>query len=161
MQYIYVNLRQRGNMKTEIYNLDERFLDEIEIIENASFKSPWSKSAYLSEVYNESAFYKVITVENEVVGYGGFRKIFDEAHITNIAVKESFRSRGFGKMIMEELIEQARELEISSMTLEVRVSNISAVKLYEKMGFKSAGVRPKYYGDGEDAFIMWLEDLNC
>ena len=148
-------------MKTEIHNLEERFLDEIDIIEKSAFKDPWSKSSYEGEIFNEHAHYKVITVENEVVAYGGFHKIFDEAHITNIAVKESFRNRGFGIMLMEALIEEAKELEIFSMTLEVRVSNANALKLYEKMGFKSAGVRPRYYGDGEDAFIMWLEDLSC
>lgn len=148
-------------MKTEIHNLQEKFLEEIDIIEKSTFKDPWSKMAYAGEIFNESAYYKVITVENEVVAYGGFHKIFDEAHITNIAVKETFRNRGFGKMLMETLIEEAKELEIFSMTLEVRVSNVNALKLYEKMGFKSAGVRPRYYGDGEDAFIMWLEDLSC
>ena len=148
-------------MKAEIHNLQEKFLDEIDIIEKASFKSPWSKSAYAGEIYNESAFYKVITVNGEVVAYGGFHKIFDEAHITNIAVKESYRKQGFGTMLMDALLEEAKKLEIVAMTLEVRVSNISAVTLYEKIGFKSAGVRPKYYGDGEDAFIMWLEDLSC
>ena len=148
-------------MKAEIHNLQEKFLDEIDIIENASFKSPWSKGAYAGEICNESAFYKVITINDEVVAYGGFHKIFDEAHITNIAVKESFRKQGFGRMLMEALLEEAKKLEIVAMTLEVRVSNISAVTLYEKMGFKSVGVRPKYYGDGEDAFIMWLEDLSC
>ena len=148
-------------MKTEIHNLEERFLEEIDIIEKSTFKDPWSKSAYEGEIFNEHAYYKVITVESEVVAYGGFHKIFDEAHITNIAVKETFRNRGFGKMLMETLIEEAKELEIFSMTLEVRVSNVNALKLYEKMGFKSAGVRPRYYGDGEDAFIMWLEDLSC
>lgn len=148
-------------MKAEIHNLQEKFLDEIDIIENASFKSPWSKNAYASEIYNESAFYKVITVNGEVVAYGGFHKIFDEAHITNIAVKESYRKQGFGRMLMDALLEEAKKLEIVAMTLEVRVSNISAVTLYEKIGFKSVGVRPKYYGDGEDAFIMWLEDLSC
>ena len=148
-------------MKTEIHNLQEKFLEEIDIIEKSTFKDPWSKMAYAGEILNESAYYKVITVENEVVAYGGFHKIFDEAHITNIAVKESFRGKGFGRMLMEELIEEAKELQIVSMTLEVRVSNNRAVKLYEKMGFISAGVRPRYYGDGEDAFIMWLEDLSC
>lgn len=148
-------------MKTEIHNLQEQFLDEIDEIEKSTFKDPWSRSAYMGEVYKENAYYKVITVDNEVVAYGGFHKIFDEAHITNIAVKESFRNRGFGKMLMEALTEEAKKLEIFSMTLEVRVSNENAVKLYEKMGFKSAGVRPKYYPDGEDAFIMWLEDLSC
>ena len=147
-------------MKAEIHNLEEKFLDEIDIIEKASFKFPWSKLSYYVEINEPDAIYKVITVENEVVAYGGFHKIFDEAHITNVAVKESFRHQGFGKMLMDALIKEAKERKIVAMTLEVRVSNVNALKLYEKFGFKSAGVRPKYYPDGEDAFIMWLEDIS-
>ncbi len=147
-------------MKAEIHNLEKRFLDEIDIIEKASFKYPWSKEAYLQEIENPNAIYKVITLDNEVIAYGGFHQVFDEGHVTNIAVKESFRKKGFGKMLMDALIEETKEKDIISMTLEVRVSNINAVKLYENLGFKSAGVRPKYYPDGEDAFIMWLEDIS-
>lgn len=147
-------------MKAEIHNLNEKFLDEIDIIEKASFKHPWSKLSYFAEIAEPNAIYKVITVEDEVVAYGGFHQIFDEAHITNIAVKESFRHQGFGKMLMDALIKEAKERKIVAMTLEVRVSNVNALKLYEKFGFKSAGVRPKYYPDGEDAFIMWLEDIS-
>lgn len=148
-------------MKTEIHNLEEGLLDEIDLIEKAAFKFPWSKLSYYAEIDNPDAIYKVITVDGQVVAYGGFHKIFDEAHITNIAVKENFRKRGFGKMLMEALIEEAKAREITAMTLEVRVSNENAVRLYEGFGFKSAGVRPKYYPDGEDAFIMWLEEINC
>lgn len=147
-------------MKAEIHNLEERFLDEIDIIEKASFKFPWSKLSYYVEMVAPDAIYKVITVDDEVVAYGGFHHIIDEAHITNVAVKESFRHQGFGKMLMDALINEAKERKIVAMTLEVRVSNANAVKLYEKMGFKSAGVRPKYYPDGEDAFIMWLEGIS-
>ena len=146
-------------MKTEIHNLEKRFLDEIDIIENATFKYPWSKDSYLGESENPYAVYKVITVDDSVVAYGGFHRVFDEGHITNVAVKEEFRHQGFGKMLMQALIEEAKQRHIVAMTLEVRVSNINAVKLYEGFGFKSAGVRPKYYPDGEDAFIMWLEDF--
>ena len=147
-------------MKTEIHKLEESFLDGIDEIERATFKDPWSKKSYEAEISNSVAVYRVITVENEVVAYGGFWQIFDEGHITNVAVKKEFRQKGLGTLLMHALIKEAREKEIHSMTLEVRLSNINAQKLYEKFGFKSAGVRPKYYSDGEDAVIMWLEDIS-
>ena len=147
-------------MKTEIHKLEERFLDEIDEIEKVTFKDPWSKSSYEAEITNPVAVYRVITVEGEVVAYGGFWKIFDEGHITNVAVKEEFRQKGLGTLLMNALIEEARKRDICSMTLEVRLSNVKAQRLYEKFNFKSAGVRPKYYADGEDAVIMWLEDIS-
>lgn len=146
-------------MKTEIHDLHERFLDEIDLIEQKSFKHPWSKQAYRDEINNPVAVYKVITVDDKVVSYGGFWQIFDEGHITNICVKEEYRRQGFGKMLMEAIIKEARQRKLYSLTLEVRVSNIGAIKLYENFGFKSAGVRPKYYPDGEDAMILWLEGI--
>ncbi len=147
-------------MKTEIHKLEEGFLDEIDEIEKQTFKDPWSKKSYGEEISNPIAVYRVITVENEVVAYGGFWQIFDEGHITNVAVKKEFRQKGLGTLLMNTLIEEAKKREICSMTLEVRLSNISAQRLYEKFGFGSAGVRPKYYADGEDAVIMWLEDIS-
>ena len=147
-------------MKTEIHKLEERFLDQIYEIEKVTFKDPWSKSSYEAEITNPVAVYRVITVEGEVVAYGGFWKIFDEGHITNVAVKEEFRQKGLGTLLMKALVEEAKKREICSMTLEVRLSNVKAQRLYEKFNFKSAGVRPKYYADGEDAVIMWLEDIS-
>lgn len=147
-------------MKTEIHKLEERFLEGIDAIERVTFKDPWSKKSYEDELSNPVAVYRVITVEDEVVAYGGFWQIFDEGHITNVAVKKEFRQNGFGTLLMNALIEEARKRDIRSMTLEVRLSNINAQRLYEKFEFKSAGVRPKYYSDGEDAVIMWLEDVS-
>lgn len=146
-------------MKTEIHKLEHRFLDEIDRIEKDSFKEPWSKEAYEKELTNIMANYRVITVENEVVAYGGFWKILDEADINNIAVKKEYRGMGFGKMLMNALIEDAKAQNVKAMTLEVRVSNQSAISLYKKLGFKEAGTRKKYYPDNEDALIMWLEEL--
>lgn len=146
-------------MKTEILNLDERFLDEIDLIENESFKDPWSKNAYSDEIKNSVANYKVITVDDKCIAYGGFWKILDEGHITNICVKKEFRKKGYGKMLMDALIQEAKNQGVRAMTLEVRVSNLGAIKLYENCGFISAGVRKKYYADNEDALIMWLEEL--
>ena len=146
-------------MKKEILNLEECFLDEIEIIEQESFKDPWSKNAYLEEITNPVANYKVITLDGMCVAYGGYWKILDEAHITNVCVKKEFRQKGYGKMLMDALMLDAKSQGVRAMTLEVRVSNLGAIKLYETCGFKSVGVRKKYYADNEDALIMWLEEL--
>lgn len=146
-------------MKVEIHNIAQRFLDEIDQIEKDSFKEPWSKEAYEKEIHNPLATYLVITQEDEVVAYGGFWKIIDQGDINNIAVKKEYRNMGFGKMLMEALIEKAKEQKIKAITLEVRVTNKSAINLYKKLGFKEAGIRKKYYSDNEDALIMWLEEL--
>lgn len=146
-------------MKAEIHKLKESFLGEIDLIEQDSFKEPWSKEAYEKEITNPLANYRVITVNDEVVAYGGFWKIIDEADINNIAVKKEYRGKGYGKMLMNALIEDAKKQNIKAMTLEVRVTNKSAIALYKKLGFKEAGIRKKYYSDNEDALIMWLEEL--
>ena len=146
-------------MKTEIHKLNESFLNEIDLIEQDSFKEPWSKEAYEKEILNPLANYRVITIDDKVVAYGGFWKILDEADINNIAVKKEFRQMGFGKMLMNALIEDAKSQNIKAMTLEVRVTNKSAIALYKKLGFKEAGIRKNYYSDKEDALIMWLEEL--
>lgn len=146
-------------MKAEIHKLKESFLNEIDLIEQDSFKEPWSKEAYEKEILNPLATYRVITVNDEVVAYGGFWKIIDEADINNIAVKKEHRGKGFGKMLMNALIEEAKKQNIKAMTLEVRVTNKSAIALYKKLGFKESGIRKNYYSDKEDALIMWLEEL--
>ena len=146
-------------MKVEIHKLNESFLNEIDLIEQDSFKEPWSKEAYEKEILNPLANYSVITIDDKVVAYGGFWKILDEAYINNIAVKKEFRGEGFGKMLMNALIEDAKSQNIKAMTLEVRVTNESAIALYKKLGFKEAGIRKNYYSDKEDALIMWLEEL--
>lgn len=140
-----------------IASLHENYIDEIVEIEKLSFAIPWSKDAFLQEYFhNPQANYVVALSEDQVVGYGGFWIIFDEAHITNIAVHPNFRGQKIGTCIVEAMIEKAASQGVNSLTLEVRKSNTVAQSLYEKYGFLSVGVRPKYYSDnGEDAVIMW------
>jgi [ribosomal protein S18]-alanine N-acetyltransferase len=95
-----------------------------------------------------------------VVGYGGLWLMVDEAHVTSIAVRPEFRGKGLGQLVMLALFGVAIEKEARWMTLEVRVSNTGAQALYKKLGFREAGIRPRYYTDNnEDAVIMWSEDL--
>lgn len=147
------------------YSLRPMLIDDIPqivAIEKKSFPTPWSAYAFTCELCdNEFAKYLVLTTTQDpatVIGYGGMWIIIDEAHITNIAVNPPYRGKGLGRLMMEGLINLAKMKRAQRMTLEVRVSNDRAQKLYREMKFISAGVRPGYYVDtNEDALIMWKD----
>jgi len=107
---------------------------------------------------NTLAAYFVVEDENQLVAYGGMWQIMDELHITNIAVDIGERGKGYSKVLMDGLIDYGKKYAFKHMTLEVRQSNKIAIALYEKYGFESVGIRPKYYMDtNEDALVMWKE----
>lgn len=148
-------------MQISIREIIKDDISSILEIEKEAFATPWTKKAFESEIKNNLAYYLVAEVDGKVVAYGGTWLIIDEAHITNIAVKEEYKGNGIGNKILEDLIEYTTDLGIRNMTLEVRKSNKIARSLYEKYGFISFGVRPKYYVDnGEDAIIMWRVNNN-
>ncbi|MBN2898359.1 MAG: ribosomal protein S18-alanine N-acetyltransferase [Clostridia bacterium] len=126
-------------------------------IESLSFASPWTEASFINELTNNKlAHYYVAEVSGRVVAYLGVWYILDEGHITNIAVKPAYRGNGYGLALVYHLKSVAPESGIAWLTLEVRVSNVPAIALYEKMGFETQGIRKKYYQDnGEDAMIMW------
>ena len=97
-----------------------------------------------------------------VIGYGGLWLMVDEAHVTSVAVHPQFRGQGLGELLMLSLMEVALRLDARFVTLEVRVSNAVARKLYEKLGFRQAGIRPRYYTDNnEDAVVMWSDEVRA
>lgn len=126
-------------------------------IESEAFDQPWTEAMFIPEVENEAAVYVVGTRGDEVLCYGGFHKVLDEAHITNIAVKKSERGRGLGKLLLAELIARARSMGVSFITLEVKDINERAIKLYSDFGFRVEGIRKRYYANKYDALIMWLD----
>lgn len=96
-----------------------------------------------------------------IVGYGGLLLAVDDAHVTTIAVDPQHRGFGVGELLLNGLIDAAYDLRAKMITLEVRVSNSVAQRLYLKYGFQPAGTRPRYYTDnGEDALIMWTEPID-
>ena len=100
-------------------------------------------------------------ISQHVYGFAGFWIMADEAHVTNIAVREKHRRQGIGELLLLSIIEIASKLEARLLTLEVRASNLPAQNLYLKYGFKEAGLRKNYYtNDREDALIMSTEDLS-
>lgn len=144
-----------------VRDMAENDIPEVMEIERLSFATPWSEEAFRNEVTrNLAARYIVACIGGKVAGYGGMWLIIDEGHITNIAVHPDYRGMGAGNSIVEALINKAKAEGLSSLTLEVRRTNLIAQNLYTKYGFQSAGIRPRYYGDnGEDAIIMWKRDL--
>ena len=133
----------------------------VEIEAEAYGKHHWAKSSFYDEMSNNLAKYYVAkTLEGEIVGYAGTWHIVDEGHITTIAVKKEFLRNHIGEAIIQRIINDCYKENIKYLTLEVRVSNNPAIKLYEKYGFRSLGTRKKYYQDNnEDALIMWTENI--
>jgi ribosomal-protein-alanine N-acetyltransferase len=129
-------------------------------ISDLSFSSPWSLLSMEKELINKNAVYIVVKLGNKVVAFGGMWIIFDECHITNIAVHPDFRRNSFGDVIVENLINIAKDMDVASMTLEVRSSNIAAINLYKKHNFSIEGVRKNYYQHPkEDGYIMWNHNI--
>lgn len=149
---------RNGNLEIFLAPMGEGHLDQVCGIEKISFSTPWSRLSFVSELQNDLAWY-LVALENETVaGYAGMWLILDEAHVTNLAVHPLYRGRGIGSALMGGLIWLAVCLGAVRMTLEVRVSNAAAIKLYEKLGFRREGRRRGYYTNPkEDALIMGMD----
>ena len=136
-------------------------VDGVMAVEKDSFSTPWSRSAFEEELaQNRLARYIVAEEDGQVVGYAGMWLVINEAHVTNVAVSSSRRGEGIGRLLMETLMELARETGMGSMTLEVRVSNMVARHLYETLGFAEARIRKNYSSETkEDDLILWRDEV--
>ncbi|WP_263707711.1 ribosomal protein S18-alanine N-acetyltransferase [Shouchella tritolerans] len=134
-------------------------IDEVLLIERDAFTTPWEREAFETELTkNQFACYYVVVVDGKVVGYCGLWKVMDEAQITNVAVSSDYRGHSYGESLMRYAMEWLKALGVVSLSLEVRVSNTSAQSLYQKLGFRKAGIRKNYYADNqEDAWVMWVK----
>lgn len=124
-------------------------------IEKKSFSMPWSPEGFKGALAYEDNIILVAEEEGRIAGYACVYVSFDEGELTNIAVESEYRGRGIGLMLMQELKHRAGEKSVSKIVLEVRVSNATAISLYEKCGFKNLGIRKNFYEQPvEDAYIM-------
>lgn len=140
--------------------LREDDIDLVMRIEEVCFTTNWSREALMNELGNQCAFYVVGAAGDQVVGYAGEWIIMDEAHITTIAVDPGQQGKRFGERLLIALLREARDRGARRATLEVRISNHVALRLYAKYGFDTVAIRRKYYQDtDEDALIMWVNDL--
>ena len=129
-------------------------------IECICFRSPWSKLAIAGELRNDVAHYLVMEVDGVICGYGGMWLLFEEAHVTNVAIMPDYRGSGRGRRLMIAMMRHAVKHGAERMTLEVRESNTVAQHLYAGLNFQQNGFRPGYYSDtGEGALLLWNDDL--
>lgn len=136
-------------------------IEQVYSIEESTFPNPWSKDAFTKEItFNKHSIYMVIEEDTYILAYAGLWNIVGEGYITNIAVKEDRRGAGLGRKVTEALMSEGTKKGIKSFTLEVRISNKNAIRLYKKLGFEISGVRKNFYDKPrEDAYIMWKQDL--
>lgn len=143
-------------MKIECMN--QTHVAAVAALEKLCFADPWSENAIASELSNPLAYWLVAMEEDRVVGYIGSQSVLGEADMMNIAVDPAFRRRSVARLLIEALVAQLRTRSVTSLTLEVRASNETAIALYEKTGFRQVGRRPSYYRHPkEDAWILRKE----
>ena len=149
-------------MTIELQRLEMRDLDRIEEIERESYPTPWSRSMFAGELAKPSSVcLGAFDTERDVLlGYLIISRYVDAWHVMNVAVEPSQRRRGIAQNLLERLFEVTANDSRRGYTLEVRVSNTNAIRLYERLGFQARGLRRGYYTDNrEDALIMWKDPL--
>ena len=146
-------------MNVELRRLEAADLVEVEEIERESYPTPWSRSMFDAELRKPSSLALGAFAEDDaLVGYAFVSRYVDAWHVMNVAVAHAYRRRGIAVALLERLFDVTGTDPRRGYTLEVRVSNVGAIALYEKLGFETRGVRRGYYTDNrEDALIMWRE----
>lgn len=138
----------------------EEDVDSVSQIEEQLFSKPWTKQDFMNSMSDRHNIYVVAENEqHEIVGYCGIWGVLDEGQITNVAVRSSEQGKGIGYRMLEELLAIGKNEGLSQFTLEVRVSNEKAIRLYQKLGFEEEGIRKNFYDKPvEDGIIMWLRE---
>ena len=152
---------ERAAPRLEIGRMQRRHLRGVMAIERQVYVRPWSPNLFLAEMTEpNNRCYLVARADRSVVGYAGMICYGDEAHITNIAVEPTQHRRGIGARLLYEQILQAIAMGGHAVSLEVRVTNWGAQRLYGHFGFHPVGIRRNYYQElHEDALIMWTDDV--
>lgn len=145
-----------------VWPMQEADIDQVLNIESASFPRPWTRDHFLQELRSPHAFPLVASVPDHVVaGYVCPMQLLDEGHILDIAVHPDYRGMGIGRLLVGKVLEECRKRGAEFVSLEVRPSNISAIRLYERLGFVVTGRRKRYYENGEDAVLMEYRFDTC
>ena len=142
----------------EILEMTQGVVAQVAQLENLCFSDPWSEKSVASELSNPLSLWLVAMEGERLAGYVGSQSVEGEADMMNVAVHPDFRRRGVGEALVNALVAALAEKGVHSLTLEVRVSNESAIGLYKKLGFSQAGLRKNYYRHPkEDAYILRKE----
>ena len=140
-----------------------RHLRGVMAIERQVYPRPWSPNLFLSEMAeSQNRCYLVARIDREVVGYAGMICYGEEAHVTNVAVDPMHQRHKIGSRLLHDLLRHAVEMGAEAMSLEVRVTNWGAQRLYGRFGFRPVGIRKNYYQEiNEDALIMWVDGIRA
>lgn len=141
-----------------IRKMQAQDVSSIAELEKICFSDPWSENSIASELNNPLSCWLVAEENGKIAGYVGSQSVLDAADVMNLAVSPTYRRQGVGQALVENLVEHLQKNKVIALLLEVRVSNASAIALYEKLGFVQVGRRPKYYHNPrEDALILRKE----
>lgn len=139
-----------------IRKLESQDAEQIGALAREIFTMPWSVNAFAALAEDKNSLFLVAEDEGQIVGGCGLTHILDEGDIHNVMVSPAYRGRGIATHMLRELLEEGYSRGMNEFTLEVRVSNETAIRVYEKLGFVSEGIRPRFYENPtEDAMIMW------
>lgn len=145
-------------MPYTITDMTAAHIEQVHALYTANFSERWSKKSLTEELNNDQAITLVALDGEHVTAFLNARHVLDEGDINNIAVEPACRQRGLGTLLMQALFARARQAHIRSYTLEVRVSNQTAVAFYERLGFQQVGRRKQYYTNpAEDALLYRIE----
>ena len=148
----------------KILNMQRQHVPQVAALEKICFSDPWSEQSIASELQNPLSLWLVCEDEGTVCGYVGSQTVLGETDMMNIAVAPEYRRRGIGEMLITQLLKKISRQGSSSLSLEVRCSNLAAISLYEKLGFQQVGRRPGYYTHPkEDALILrkeWTDEYS-
>ena len=152
---------EHGASRVEIGRMRRRHLRGVMAIERQVYARPWSPNLFIAEMTEPNdRCYLVARFDKAIVGYAGLICYGDEAHVTNIAVDPQQQRLGIGTRLLHELLTQAIEMGGHAVSLEVRVTNWGAQRMYGRFGFRPVGIRRNYYQElHEDALIMWTDDI--
>lgn len=141
-----------------IVKAKEIHLEAMARLELDNFSQPWSLSSLKDAIIREDTIYLVALEDNQVIGYLGVWQSLDEGELVSIVVSKKNRGLGIAKALMEALVKEALFVKMNQLFLEVRVSNLNAIRFYERFGFEDLGIRKNFYeGPKEDAKIMSLD----
>ena len=156
-----IGIEELGPAEVEIARMRRRHLRGIMAIERQVYPRPWSPSLFIAEMSEPAnRTYIVARQGRDIVGYAGMICYGDEAHVTTIAVDPEHHRKKIGTRLLYELVQSAIDMGARAVSLEVRVSNWGAQRLYGRFGFRPVGVRKNYYQEtGEDALVMWVDDV--
>ena len=138
-------------------------LSDLESIKDGfeeKFESSWGYKTFENELINNSFGYTLLIYKDEIICIGGIKKIEDQAELMNIVTRKDMRGKGFGKLLLNEIVYRAKKQKCKLINLEVNSNNKPAISLYRSLGFVEVGLRKKYYNNTDNAILMTLNINN-